>query len=585
LIGSQAFKARINAILILARPEISIPRALRELLLDSDPLLRLEGAFCLGYFDSDLSLSCLAALVAKDPHPLVRVQAIKSLSRFPVEKSLPLLLPLAADHDLRIARLAATVLGRYSGPDATIVSETIIELLSKSGSGNAVPELQRALLLRALGLASSRAEHPGAHLILFGGLESPDPRVSLGAVEGLKVFPAELPEEAKRNLVRLSESLSEKLAARALLVRFLNGDLESIDRMSLMLRQSDGSGSLAMLDSLLELSFLLMVAPLVSRFPGLAKRLDPVRTSGNFKPIQMESQTQIGDEEAPPLRELERDALDPYEMSAKFSLSGIRQGIIGSDEAGEDPAGSIEDSPSEQLDPGQLVLHLSSESVRNTSKMPVLAMDTADHSWWLSHGKPADLNNASATRARTRLTLGLGVLALALLAFVGWKSLFQGVIQGGTILPMEPGIHVVEFVGDVVTVPSGQSVIGTIRVEVGQGIRSSGEDAHVVLADRSGLKVRLEGPARVVLNEVDEDHQRVRMTVERGRYTFDCPEAGEIEVHCVPYTMRCRGCRFFLAQARGSMTAIVDVGPMDLIQEGGTSRVLNTGEFQTLDQP
>ena len=150
---------------------------------------------------------------------------------------------------------------------------------------------------------------------------------------------------------------------------------------------------------------------------------------------------------------------------------------------------------------------------------------------------------------------------------------------------MEPGIHVVEFVGDVVTVPSGQSVIGTIRVEVGQGIRSSGEDAHVVLADRSGLKVRLEGPARVVLNEVDEDHQRVRMTVERGRYTFDCPEAGEIEVHCVPYTMRCRGCRFFLAQARGSMTAIVDVGPMDLIQEGGTSRVLNTGEFQTLDQP
>jgi hypothetical protein len=57
--------------------------ALDQLLLDPDPLQRLEAAFCLGYLQADRSPQILATLAAADPPGGVRRQAIKSLSKYP----------------------------------------------------------------------------------------------------------------------------------------------------------------------------------------------------------------------------------------------------------------------------------------------------------------------------------------------------------------------------------------------------------------------------------------------------------------------------------------------------------------------
>jgi hypothetical protein len=232
---SADLRARVAALLATsaARGE-RLPASLVPLLRHAEPLPRVEAAFCLGYWPGAGSLKVLAALAAHDPHPQVRQQAIKSLSRFDVGACAPLLTRLVKTADKADALTAARVMVRMDTDSlSTLVHLFLTELVKCADPG------RRALLLRGLGRLAAGAADPGVLRVFSAALSVDAPEVLEAALDGIKTMGGPPTPEVLAQVAALARGGPPAVALSAHVALFLAGDLGAPERVIEALRAGE----------------------------------------------------------------------------------------------------------------------------------------------------------------------------------------------------------------------------------------------------------------------------------------------------------------------------------------------------------
>jgi len=187
-VDTDVRKQAVDALAAIAAP--SATNRLIELLDDPDGNVRAAAAEGLGGLDSEQATACLSACAANDPEPLVRLSALRSLTRLEVSLSVAELSAALVDPLLRPS--AYLLLGWSEDPGAF---EELMKALSSPARG--VREAAMEALVRRAKVAA-----PGEDALLFERLRS-----------GLSDLPF-LPDA----LQRLREA---PLVTRLVLVQFL----------------------------------------------------------------------------------------------------------------------------------------------------------------------------------------------------------------------------------------------------------------------------------------------------------------------------------------------------------------------------
>jgi HEAT repeat protein len=305
---SPDMKARVNAILAAVEAD-DAPEAqsLVEMLVSNDPIHRLEAAYCLGYLQSPRALELLGMLATLDPAYVVRHQAVKSLSKYPASSALNHLMPIVQGEEPRLALTAARVMSRYEDDEARTVGQAAAEALKKAKTG-----FTRAVLYRALGVATSRTDYPDGRAMLAGGLAEEDPKILSGVLSGWVLAGPGGGDWAQSLLSDESLEKNPRLRARTLLARWNCGDLDAPARLASMLRSGEADQVGPVLDGSLEISMLVGEAAIGLRFPELATRLSDRTLAPDFAAFVAE------EGEAPPLFK-ERLRLPEVEFDVRAS--------------------------------------------------------------------------------------------------------------------------------------------------------------------------------------------------------------------------------------------------------------------------
>ena len=259
---SPVLKLRVNAMLVLARTDpAAIQPALDALVAADDVVSRIEAAYVLGYLRSPAGCEVLGDLIASDPALLVRLQAIKSLSKADPLRAQPILLAAALDPHPRVAALAARALS--ASPDSAL--EPAAEGL-RVAAGKARNPVLKGVLLRAFGIAVSRrglaAPVPDVLQVALSDAEEP---VVLGALEGIKC----LGGDALDRVVTLATSSNARLRHRAAVAAFLQGHVPAAASLGELLDSPEESRVQSGLQALLEIAILMPVALAAPQFSAL----------------------------------------------------------------------------------------------------------------------------------------------------------------------------------------------------------------------------------------------------------------------------------------------------------------------------
>ena len=142
----------------------------------------------------------------------------------------------------------------------------------------------RGMLLKTLGILTRGAESIRTESLLSVGIESKDPMIALGALQGMRHLPVtrdRLPVARLNDLVRGPEP---RLACGALSLLVMAGEDGALEKLGERLVTGDGAGALVALEHVLELAFLLPRMDLGSRLPDLARVL-----RDRFVPLDVDS--------------------------------------------------------------------------------------------------------------------------------------------------------------------------------------------------------------------------------------------------------------------------------------------------------
>jgi hypothetical protein len=228
LVSSGDLRVRVNALLATVDPDLGkLPKEFVELLRSDDPLARVEAAFCLGYWPSKGARDALAHFAAHDREPAVRVQAIKSLSKYGALRALPVLTQLVESAPPAEAALAARLVERLA-PERM---DGIAEFFTKELAKHEQPE-RRALLLTALAGISVRSPSPGVEDILARALDSDSPVILMAALDAWKRLAARSSADLDTRLSRAMAHEDPRISASAAVVAVLRGNLKAIDELA-----------------------------------------------------------------------------------------------------------------------------------------------------------------------------------------------------------------------------------------------------------------------------------------------------------------------------------------------------------------
>lgn len=276
---SPDMKARVNAILAAVdADDAPDAKPLVEMLLSTEPLSRLEAAYCLGYLQSARALELLGMLATMDPAYVVRHQAVKSLSKYPARDALKHLLPIITADEPRLALTAARVVARYEDDEARLVGQALAESLKA-----AKKDFTRTVLYRSLGQVTSRADFPEGRAALAGGLVEPEAKVLSGVLSGWVLAGPGGADFASGLLADRALEKTPRLIARLSLARWNCGDLEAPARLAEMLRTAAADQVGPALDAVMEISLMIGEAAIGLRFPELAGKLSDRTQAPDFE--------------------------------------------------------------------------------------------------------------------------------------------------------------------------------------------------------------------------------------------------------------------------------------------------------------
>lgn len=240
LVAHADLRVRVNALLATVEPEEGrLPEEAKELLKSTDAFQRVEGAFCLGYWQSKLALAILAELAVRDASALVRTQAIKSVSRYDAQAGIPVLTRLVEIAPPAEALIAARVMARLRGQVTHLLADFFVRELVRH-----TDPARRALLLDALGGLAVTARDARIEGVFATALAVDDPRIAAAALAGYTLMggPAEVDVSAR--LAQLEKSGGAAGGAAAV-VSFLSGDLAVVDRLVAGLKAADPAAARA----------------------------------------------------------------------------------------------------------------------------------------------------------------------------------------------------------------------------------------------------------------------------------------------------------------------------------------------------
>jgi len=267
-LGSSSLRARVNAILATHDSEANVvPESVMALLMSPHVLPRLEGAYCLGYIQNSRALDCLKVLASSEPQLAVRIQAIKSLSKYPASGVLDLLATLSNREEISIATTAVRVMARYGGHDAISACDAAVRAFEESRSPPA-----RAALLAALGPLTHRSHLPQARRVIEGALWDDDPQVKAAAIRAW-TFLGEPVGNLADGLETLSRHEDPRVVSAALTARFLAGHESVVSDVLDRLRGDGEDDRRAGLACVGDLAVLVGLDGVADRFKGLATRL------------------------------------------------------------------------------------------------------------------------------------------------------------------------------------------------------------------------------------------------------------------------------------------------------------------------
>lgn len=232
---SDDLRTRVNGLLASTSPgEGRFPQAFLTLVRHVEVLPRIEAAFCLGYWPTLASLQLLETLATVDSSPHVRMQAIKSLSKFGALAALPVLTRLVEKSDPIEALTAARVMARLGVVDVQGLSGFFARELAQ----NTEPR-RRALLLTAFGGLAAQGRNAAVETLFARALEIDQPEIQAATLEGWKLLGGSTQTDVLARLGALAKAGAPGNSTSAMVVQFLSGEITVVSRLCDTLRSTD----------------------------------------------------------------------------------------------------------------------------------------------------------------------------------------------------------------------------------------------------------------------------------------------------------------------------------------------------------
>lgn len=561
---SPSIRTRVNAWLAIADPrEAKKPTIFTELAQRAEPLHRLEGAYSLGYWQGADSVRALRRLALEDPEDSVRIQAVKSLSRFPAAVAGgPLLEVLAGGRD-RLALCASRVLTRYEGDEARLVVGAVMDALR-----SAKTPLEATLLMRAMGSLAGKAGVEEAELVMVKNIESPDPRVVRAALEGWKLYGTSRRFDLSHKLDELARSADAEIALAATTVKLLQGRWDAVTQLADRLARPADEGWNRAVETALEWGLLAAEVIPLGRFEALRVPATPPSMQRPAITLgwapRVTGVTALGAGDGMPVHELADAAAPPKPDREGASSGGVPRARASARTA---------DRPRNQ--------NLVEDLLRSTYHLGRHVADAAlEGEARFQHLGPR-WRTAAAFLWMNRFLLPIPLVVLLLVSYqvVGVSTSISQPTTGSPAPAALTVLHVEGLVslGDGTRPAAGGSVVagGEVRLE---------EASRLRLRSLLGSEIRVIGPGRILVPEVDADGHR--MTLEL--------DVSEAQLHAAPEEtlhLLASGARVVLSDAEIRITnpdggpALLEVrsGLASLESPAGSpARALATGTKQPL---
>lgn len=566
LLESGSLRARVNAILATSEKDEKPPRALTDMLLGSETMSRLEGAFCLGYLQNRKSLEYLETLLKLDPSLNVRTQAVKSLSKYPARHALPRLVPALRSSNAVLAMTAARVLTRYDQDEANIVGMALIEELK-----NAKSSFERALLYRAIGSVAAKAELPRAVAVLDAGLEDEDPAVQLGAIEGwthLGGAPLADRIPALQGIVRRAD---RRAAPRALMALVLGGDLSGLEGLSRILEGARAESIPPTIETVLELGLLVAQTEASQRYPPLAEALDGILPSGDFRQFDEVGEVSHTDLSwlIPPAEDAPEAATSRFPVRRSIRPTGVAPAAAGR------LSQRIKEPPSETLDPSdprtegvsRLAVHLKNPKLQAEAKAELFQQKLGTTTYLLDH-RFSPLPWIERLKSHKYLVLP-AVAVMTILGVIVWGAYLK---YTETLVADLPPLSVDYLNGEPKT-EEGKAVVYGMELAGGTGV-VTGPKQMVRLVTRQGDTLSVFESSQITVEKLVADENLLEIALTPGSYAFNFTGSGTLRATILGHTVEAEEARFTVGPDQGKMAVIVDKGTVTLKTPSGTEEAI-----------
>lgn len=593
LVKNPSLRVRVNALLAnVAAGEDDAPGAVSDLLFSNDPVARIEGAYCLGYWQSRRSLSLLATLATDDPNPLVAAQAVKSVSRYPAATALGTLLPIVRDPESEVAHTAGRVLARYEGAEATEVSAALVEALAAKPGPTA-----RALMLRTLGAVAGKVGWAPGGSPLAAGLWDEDPRVVLGAIEGWKTYGSSVGTDALESLDRIGRSADPTLAPRAHVAAFLLGRVEAGARLADGLKSTDAPTVVKYLESTMELGLLVSEVVPRSRFPGLDRRLtedNATRPStGRTAALAVHGR-----------------CWNVAERSAQDYISALPDPEFATRAAAEVRVEKhdVQDAPA--------------ASKRTTDRVPAVsgpARSTGDALGRLKKHLAVPALKTAVAAGKMARGLDQNTYLVGQLGGVhgsGWRAVLESVTQIPSFLmankilmippavlllllgiftfgrpepkvrraapPRRIGLSVIQVAGMATARTPPTTLAAGDAIEVDDWVQT-GPDATLRCRTPSGGTIEIQSSSRLKLTSITPNLASLRVAVTQGNFVFDVSHRGDITVDVGSIRIQGDQVKLVLRDVGSRPTVRTEWGDATVTRDGGATDHVLMGQTRPLD--
>ena len=564
-LSSHHLRLRVNALLMVVGADAqTLPRGFLDLIEHSDPLPRVEAAFCMGYWPHPACLDALATMATSDPAPAVRQQAIKSLSKHPPGRSFLHLAHIAMTGAPGEALTAVRVLSR-----GVQQSEDALRSLLGALPAAADPA-RRALLVRGAATLAAPEGDDTLEAILATDTASEDPVTLTAALEAWKLIGGPRDKKDRQQVVRQAGHLDPAVRGAATVAGFLSGELSLLSRLESRLKEEDGPAMAAACETLLELA--LVASEVVG--PGHALLGGALERSTGAHASTMATARYAAKAAADAL-----ESKSPVRAEGEFDL----------DEASASGTVPIPPPPADAQASGKEKESILAELAQRYQKKPGQKGDVAEalkKDTYLVAGKEAgkklseEPGSARFMRAaaqagaflRMNPILLVPVIVLAGIGLLVTKVIVAGPGGGGIGHPGAPqavALHVMHCTGRSAVPGEAQALVPGDVLRFNEKFTLE-PNAALRLVTPTGDRIRVNGPSKIAIGKQSAT-KSLELTFDDGSVDFVAAASGTLILKDGRSTITCEAGSFVAKFVAGKLKVEARVPPV-YVQAGSSPK-------------